>query len=178
MTQRNIQKPKPTLFIKRFLVLKSGKFAYDQKFKMGVNIIRGDNGTGKSTIMDLIYYALGAEVTEWTDEQELCDATLVEILLNYKLFCLKREITETGKAAMYFYDGSAEEALESSLDWVVGWPAPKISSAFGAASWLPDSKPINSPSTVGVSALFSSGCPSPTSPRDTRGSSIKLRTIF
>ncbi len=107
----------PSLFIKRFIVLRSGHFAYDQTFKMGVNIIRGDNGTGKSTIMDMIYYALGAEVTEWTDEQKLCDETIIDVAINFKRFCLKREITDTGKAAMYFYSGDAETALSDSLNW-------------------------------------------------------------
>ncbi|VVN79437.1 AAA family ATPase [Pseudomonas fluorescens] len=107
----------PTLFVTRFLVIKSGEFVYDQTFKFGVNIIRGDNGTGKSTIMDLLYYGLGAEITDWTEEQIACDDTIVEVKLNYKAFCLKREISETGKAAMYLYEGNADAALADNLNW-------------------------------------------------------------
>lgn len=107
----------PSLFVTRFLVIKSGGFVYDQEFKLGVNIIRGDNGTGKSTIMDLLHYALGAEVTDWTEEQIACDETIAEVKLNYKTYCLKREISETGKAAMYLYEGNADAALSDAANW-------------------------------------------------------------
>ncbi len=107
----------PTLFVKRLIVTKGNGFVYDQRFKLGVNIIRGDNGTGKSTVIDLLYYGLGAEITDWTAEQELCDETIIEVMLNYKTLCLRREITETGKAAMFVYDGSSEQALEDSKSW-------------------------------------------------------------
>lgn len=46
-----------TLIVQRFLVMKSGRAVYDQSFHLGINIIRGDNSTGKSTIMDLLFWA-------------------------------------------------------------------------------------------------------------------------
>lgn len=46
---------KSTLFIDRFIVMKSGRAVYDQNFHSGINIIRGDNSIGKSTIMDLLF---------------------------------------------------------------------------------------------------------------------------
>lgn len=52
------------LFVNRFAVSKSGKFVYNEPFKKGVNIIRGVNGTGKSTVTDLLSYALGTVITE------------------------------------------------------------------------------------------------------------------
>jgi DNA repair exonuclease SbcCD ATPase subunit len=107
----------PFLRIKRFAVMRGGQFAYDQQFNLGLNIIRGTNTTGKSTIMDLIYFSLGAELTEWTTEQALCDETIIEIHLNYAPFCLKREITETGKSAMYIFEGQMEEALSDLSKW-------------------------------------------------------------
>ena len=93
----------PFLMVKRFAVRRGENMVYDQNFELGLNIIRGDNTTGKSTIMDLMYFALGAELTEWTTEQEKCDETLIEVRLNYMPFCLKREITESGKSAMFIY---------------------------------------------------------------------------
>lgn len=107
----------PFLMIKRFVVQRGNSFVYDQRFKLGLNIIRGDNTTGKSTIMDLIYFALGAELTEWTTEQELCDETLVEAHLNYVPYCLRREITKTGKSAMYIFEGDMDKALSDSSKW-------------------------------------------------------------
>jgi predicted nucleic acid-binding Zn-ribbon protein len=107
----------PFLMIKRFVVTRGDHFVYDQQFKLGLNIIRGDNTTGKSTIMDLMYFALGAELTEWTTEQELCDETIMEVHLNYTPYCLRREITETGKSAMYIFEGTMNDALSNLSKW-------------------------------------------------------------
>lgn len=109
--------PVSNIVVKRLLVLKGSGVAYDQEFKFGVNIIRGDNGTGKSSVMDLLYYGLGAEVTEWTVEQAVCTETIVEVMLNYKPFCLRREITDTGKAPMFIYDGKTDKSLEDKENW-------------------------------------------------------------
>lgn len=118
MTDRNVQKLSPPfLMVKRFAVRRGDYFVYDQNFKLGLNIIRGDNTTGKSTIVDLMYFALGAELTEWTTEQEKCDETLIEVCLNYMPFCLKREITESGKSAMYIYQGILNDALSDMSKW-------------------------------------------------------------
>lgn len=108
---------RPFLQVKRFCVVKSGGFVYDQPFQLGVNIIRGDNGTGKSTIMDLLYFALGAELGDWTDEQERCDETLVEVLINYKPFTFKREIVSSGKSAMYIFEGTIDAGLTAGSNW-------------------------------------------------------------
>lgn len=118
MTPESQDKINPHLLsVSRFIVTRDGGYAYDQKFQIGVNIIRGDNGTGKSTIMDLLYYALGAELTDWTAQQLRCKETIVEVLFNYKTFCLKREITETGKAAMQIFEGGINEALSNQEGW-------------------------------------------------------------
>lgn len=108
---------RPFLQVKRFCVLKSGGFVYDQPFQLGVNIIRGDNGTGKSTIMDLLYFALGAELSDWTDEQERCDETLVEVLINYKPFTFKREIVSSGRSPMYIFEGTIDASLSVGSKW-------------------------------------------------------------
>jgi len=107
----------PSLIISRFLVVKDGYFAYDEQFFPGVNIVRGANGTGKSTVVDLLYFALGAEYKDWTDEQFECDYTIVEVVLNSRLFCLRREITTTGKSSMDAFEGPIEDALNTSLNW-------------------------------------------------------------
>ncbi len=103
--------------VKRFSVRRGNQFVYDQTFKLGINIIRGDNTTGKSTIMDLMYFALGGELAEWTTEQSLCDETIIEVQLNYIPFCLRREIIATGKSSMYFFDGVMEIALADATKW-------------------------------------------------------------
>jgi len=108
----------PTLLVKRLIVLRDKRTVYDQMFHEGVNILRGDNGTGKSTVIDLLYYALGAEVKKWTVEQERCTHTLIEVLINNRLFCLRRDITDTGKAPMYFFEGDVDSALVDMKNWL------------------------------------------------------------
>ncbi|MFK5915542.1 MAG: hypothetical protein QM484_14340 [Woeseiaceae bacterium] len=109
---------KAKLFVKRFVIGKSGGFIYDQVFHKGVNIIRGENGTGKSTIMDLLNYALGAVITEWTVEQLLCDWVIVEVGINGVEFCLKRDITKTGQEKMQIFEGEMESALKLQTEWL------------------------------------------------------------
>jgi len=46
---------KPSLFLNRLVIKEEQYIVYDEKFHNGVNIIRGDNSSGKSTIMELIF---------------------------------------------------------------------------------------------------------------------------
>ena len=50
-----------SFWIRRLRVLRRGAPVYDQSYHLGVNIIRGENGSGKSTIADFIFYILGGE---------------------------------------------------------------------------------------------------------------------
>jgi DNA repair exonuclease SbcCD ATPase subunit len=60
---------RPSLFLRRLLVLNhTGGKAFDELFHKGVNIIRGQNSSGKSTIANLIFYVLGGDYTNWTTE--------------------------------------------------------------------------------------------------------------
>ena len=48
------------LFLNRLIIVTDeGKIAYDEKFHRGVNIIHGQNSSGKSTIVRFIFFALG-----------------------------------------------------------------------------------------------------------------------
>ena len=105
------------LLVNRFAVCKSGRFVYDQEFHAGVNIIRGVNGTGKSTIADLLSYSLGAVISEWTQEQRGCDWVMAEVALNGIPFCLKRDITDSGQAKMSIFEGKFNDALSTVADW-------------------------------------------------------------
>lgn len=105
------------LFVTRFVVYGASKFLYDQEFHVGVNIIRGENGTGKSTIMDLLNYGLGAEITEWTVEQQRCDWVATEVLLNGHTITFKRNVTPTGQEKVFCFDGPLQDALEAIEGW-------------------------------------------------------------
>jgi hypothetical protein len=105
------------LFVNRFSVYGTGKFVYDQTFHTGVNIIRGENGTGKSTVLDLLNYGLGAEITDWTDHQLKCDWVIAEVVVNGHIVTLKRNITSTGQEKVLFFDGDMNKSLHTLEGW-------------------------------------------------------------
>jgi ABC-type transporter Mla subunit MlaD len=115
MTRRD-----PSLRLVRLVVTKSGQSAYDEKFHLGVNMIRSDgNSRGKSTIAELIFFALGGDLTEWKDEAGICDQTFAEVALNGSVVTLRRDISRTGsQLPMWIYFGPISEAEGSAVE---GW---------------------------------------------------------
>ena len=104
--------------MKRLIVLYEGKYVYDEKFSLGVNIIRGENSSGKSTIMDLIVFAFGGEITQWKKEAAMCDCVFAEVSINNSTITLKREIEEKRGRPMEIFWGSFEAASNSAgEDW-------------------------------------------------------------
>lgn len=108
---------KPKLFIERLVILTGGKRVYDEAFHPGVNILRGWNTTGKSTIMDLLVFGLGAEITSWNEHQSKCDWVIIQVSLNGLVLTIKREITETGKSPMFFFEGDIDDSQNDSENW-------------------------------------------------------------
>jgi hypothetical protein len=102
---------KPTLYVSRLLVLQGGHKAFDEKFHKGVNILRGRNSSGKTTIMDLLAFSLGSENIRWKPEALQCTATIVEVELNGTKVCLKREISQETQRPIAFYWGDLASAL-------------------------------------------------------------------
>ena len=105
------------LRINRLRILKSGQAVYDEQFHAGVNIIRGENGSGKSTISDFIFYVLGGEYDNWKTAAQRCDEAQAEIYTKSGIVTIKREIG-TKQTPSYIFYGSMEEASKSGLD---GW---------------------------------------------------------
>ena len=110
---------KPLISIRRVVVTSGAKHVYDQTFHDGVNIIRGDNGTGKSTIMEFIYFALGGDVKEWTKEALWCDCVFCETYLNDILFTFIRDVEDKEQTKMTIYEGNYDQAIKNKLDWQV-----------------------------------------------------------
>ena len=108
----------PYIFVKRLVVTKNSRSVYDQSFTRGVNIIRGDNGTGKSTIMDLMYYGLGAELSDWTSPPLSCDKVYLEVETNSGIYTLCRDIEESGKAPMYIFEGDYSSSILMGAAWL------------------------------------------------------------
>ncbi|MFK3773012.1 hypothetical protein [Pseudomonas sp. NPDC089406] len=110
-----------TFFINRFIIGKGGKAVYDETFHRGVNIIRGANSVGKSTIMDFLFSCLGGDIAEdrWNQEARLCDAVFAEIELDGHVLTIHRQIQPGRKPPMNFFDGSYDQllALNSAAVW-------------------------------------------------------------
>ena len=68
---------KPFIFINRLVITKGKHTVYDEFFHKGVNIIRGTNSSGKSTIMEFLFYGLGGSILEkqWKTVALSCDNT-------------------------------------------------------------------------------------------------------
>lgn len=109
---------KPTLWVQRMIVVKSDIAVYDEAFHLGVNIIRGENSTGKSTLADLIFYGLGGDVTRWKDEAGSCDEVYVQVSLDGLPVTLRREIAAEGQQPMWIFIGDFAAASASTT---TGW---------------------------------------------------------
>ncbi|PPK74965.1 AAA domain-containing protein [Methylobacter tundripaludum] len=110
---------KPFIIINHLVITKGKNHVYNEPFKSGVNIIRGKNSSGKSTIADFIFYALGGDLNRWKKEAISCDFTYIEVNLSGNLFTLRREIRESSKAGMDIFNGSMQDALLSNIsNWL------------------------------------------------------------
>jgi len=109
---------KPQLSVRRLAVYSKGKAVYDQVFHKGVNIVRGMNSSGKSTIADFIFFSLGGDVSKWKAEAEACELVLTELEISGAVFTVKREITTKPRQPMQIFWGPFDRALSSS---VAGW---------------------------------------------------------
>lgn len=107
------------LFVRRLYVLtRLGQVAYDERFHHGVNIIRGDNSSGKSTITHLLFYALGGEFTRFVPQVRLCSRVLAEVALGGAVVTLERPLDQDGEGrvkprqGMRLHWGTLDEALD------------------------------------------------------------------
>lgn len=105
------------LQLNRLVVLCRGQAVYDQKFHEGVNIIRGQNGSGKSTVADFIFFILGGEFDDWKDAASRCDEVHAEIETIEGKLTLRRS-TDSKIAPVHVYFGEMEKAKNYALE---GW---------------------------------------------------------
>lgn len=109
---------KPALFLQRLVIVRHGLTVYDQAFHTGVNIVRGTNSHGKSTIANFIFYVLGGDVARWTPEAETCDFVFAEVSANGATLTLKREVTTKTAQPLYMFYGAYATAAQSAVN---GW---------------------------------------------------------
>ncbi|UBH27722.1 ATP-binding protein [Aeromonas enteropelogenes] len=109
---------KPTLKVSMLTVYQNGHVAFQCAFHDGLNIIRGRNSSGKTTIMDFLAYSLGAENIKWKPEALRCTHTVVEVELNGVKCCLRREVNDTSQNPISIYWGVYDDAVKAPLhDW-------------------------------------------------------------
>ncbi|WP_282148945.1 hypothetical protein [Algibacter lectus] len=114
MTQYN-----PFLKLNRLSIFThDGQSAYDEEFHDGVNIIRGHNSSGKSTIGNFIFFVLGGDFKKWTKASLACNDVYAEILVNTEPITIKRTVSTSGNQPMSIFWGTYEEAIKSSSE---GW---------------------------------------------------------
>jgi hypothetical protein len=101
----------PTIELQRLLVQAGSRAAYDERFHGGVNVLRGENSSGKSTILNLVFYALGGDLTDWSDAALRCTRVFAEVSLNGKVATLSREISNERGRPMEVFGGPLNDAL-------------------------------------------------------------------
>lgn len=105
------------LFLRRLIIVTDeNKCAYDETFHRGVNIIRGQNSSGKSTILRFIFFVLGGTYQDFVPEALRCSHVVAEIETNGKILTLKRYLDKTEEGdrckkdiPMYMYFGGIED---------------------------------------------------------------------
>jgi flavodoxin len=116
-----------SLFLQRLrIVTHSGEVAYDEQFHRGVNIIRGQNSSGKSTIVRFIFFVLGGCYTDFVPQAMKCRSVMAEVCINGSVITIKRylerkdESKVNGYAPMYVHFGPMEEVVSGSMFQVPG----------------------------------------------------------
>jgi hypothetical protein len=110
---------RPTLIVTRLVVMRNSFAAYDELFHAGVNIIRGENSSGKSTVLNLIFYGLGGDLKDWSDAARLCTRVYLEVSLNGKSATLSREISSERRQPMEIFGGDYQASLQAQRgEWM------------------------------------------------------------
>ena len=112
-----------SFFVNRLYVLTTdGRVAYDERFHHGVNIIRGANSSGKSTITHLLFYGLGGEYTQFVTQARHCSRVMVEVSMDDAVLTLSRPIDLDAEGrvltqrGMTIYWGTLDEALQGNCE--------------------------------------------------------------
>jgi|CZKS01.1.fsa_nt_gi hypothetical protein len=109
----------PTIALSRLVVTKGGVRAYDETFHLGFNVIRGENGSGKTTIADFIFFGLGGDTPQWRAEAALCDYVYAEVQINGEKVTFRRQIESEKLRPMNIFWGDFEKAAASQTEWKI-----------------------------------------------------------
>ena len=106
----------PTLIVERMRIERGNAPVFDERFHSGVNVIRGDNSSGKSTLLNFIFYGLGGDLSDWSTIAQLCSRVLIQVRINGNLATLARAVDTRSRQSMDMYPGGIEEALSAKAD--------------------------------------------------------------
>jgi DNA repair exonuclease SbcCD ATPase subunit len=106
---------KPSLKVSELTVLRGDAIVFSEKFHSGLNIISGENSSGKSSIMDFIFFGLGGDLAEhqWRETSLLCTSVIITVQLSGNTLTLKREIEPKKLRPMEIYFGEHAEAISA-----------------------------------------------------------------
>lgn len=113
----------PTLIVTRMVIYRSEKIVYDEEFHAGVNVVRGENSSGKSTVLNFIFYGLGGDLTDWSTVARLCSRVVLEVSLNGKKATLSRDVSETSTMQpMEIFGGSYLDSIKAPRSQWIKYP--------------------------------------------------------
>ncbi len=114
----------PNIFISRLVVRRKLNVAYDEEFHRGVNVIRGANSSGKSTILNFLFYGLGGDLnrSDWSEHALQCSHVWLEVEFNGKPAVLKREIDQASRSGMDIFGGRYTEAVMAPMESWLRFP--------------------------------------------------------
>jgi rubrerythrin len=109
----------PSLLVLRLVIEANAKTVYDEQFHAGLNIIRGENSSGKSTILNFLFYGLGGDLAEWSDAARRCTRVTVEAQLSGKPVTLARDVSETAGQPLDMFGGPYDLAQRAPrAEWI------------------------------------------------------------
>jgi hypothetical protein len=109
----------PRLSVRRMIVRRATDTVYDAAFRPGLNIIRGENSSGKSTLLDFLFYGLGGDLADWREAALTCSEVILEVCLNGSPIVFAREVSEQSGRPMRIFVGSLEDLEGEVATWSI-----------------------------------------------------------
>lgn len=107
--------------LRRIRISSGGFVAFDETFHQGINLIEGENSSGKSTLFKLIYYALGGALqpAQWTEAALRCDRIMAEVQIGETTLTISRKIEGRATTPISVLPSTMQTALTDATldDW-------------------------------------------------------------
>ncbi len=114
----------PSLTVKQLVIKRGASVAYNEAFHSGVNVVRGDNSSGKSTILNFIFFGLGGDLqtNDWSEHALECDFVWLEVELNGNPVVLRREIDSNSQSPLEIFGGRYDSAESAPIEEWIKYP--------------------------------------------------------